>query len=286
MAKLAHISDAEAERALERYQSLEENKPDAAQLARYAGIGAASGPIVGILGNALKGKDLVEAATKAVSGNPSAPKVPVRFGKTRAIASDVLRGAITAGLIPVIRHHADHAATKHELKKYLQEHADQKAPEFQKSAGFPTPPSLHQQAGGPKPPTFEKIDEDREPTALNQGAQFYSGPKHNEGPLGYKMDRFKLAYDQVLYSAFLDELNKLAAPVGVPLQAPRPGGNVLFGKNSGPTVTPGLNLRGASGPVAAPAAAKQPPPSPFGRIRNINPMFQAQPTQWSPNRPM
>lgn len=98
--KIGAISDQQAQAALDRYETLERNKPTMGQVARYGALGAVSGPAIGMLGDAISGK----------------PTGGVRGHLGRAVT-----GALSMGAVPLVRGHLDRQAEKHTLKKYLVE---------------------------------------------------------------------------------------------------------------------------------------------------------------------
>ena len=57
LAKLGAITDDHARRAIDQLDALEHNKPTLGQVGRYAApCGAAAGPVVGAIGNAIRGR--------------------------------------------------------------------------------------------------------------------------------------------------------------------------------------------------------------------------------------
>lgn len=100
LAKIGAVSDAQARRALKRYEALEGDKPTARQVARYAGLGAVATPAIGALSDVIGGK----------------PSGGVRGHLARAAA-----GALTSGAIPLARAHLDRRAEMGTLKKYIGE---------------------------------------------------------------------------------------------------------------------------------------------------------------------
>jgi hypothetical protein len=104
MVKLGTISDAEAQKAIDRLESLEKSKPTAGQVGRYGALGAVGGALTKTIGHAIDpgGKKLVG----------------------RALAASAVTGSVGSGAIPLVRAALDSAVEKHKIKKYLkQEHA-------------------------------------------------------------------------------------------------------------------------------------------------------------------
>lgn len=148
LSKLGAVSDEEARQALDRLKTLEKKKPTQEQLARYAALGAAGGTIIGMGANVIKGKPAIDA----VKG--------VRFGKTRALASDAAKGAAGASLLS-LRDKMDRRSEKKKILENLKEktsclHISIEAffEEMRKIAAMP-PPTLYdpsmQNVSIPKP---------------------------------------------------------------------------------------------------------------------------------------
>lgn len=98
--KLGAVSHEEASAALDRLDTLERNKPTITQVARYGGLGAATGVGVSALRNVIKGN---------------------HHGGLRGIAADATAGALTTGAVPLLRAHLDRKAESGVLEKYLTE---------------------------------------------------------------------------------------------------------------------------------------------------------------------
>lgn len=102
--KLGSISDEQARAALDRYETLERNKPTAKQVARYATIGAVAAPAISAVGDVIHGK-------------------PVFGGSVvRGIASKAVTGALGSGAIPLVRAHLDRKAEMGTLRDYMKQH--------------------------------------------------------------------------------------------------------------------------------------------------------------------
>lgn len=112
--KLGAITDEQAQKSLERYETLEKRKPTLGQVGRYAALGAVAGPALHMGSNAIKGKALIDVAKN------SAGKA-VRFGRTRALGAEAARGAVASGAIPMIRDQLDRRAEANTLQQYLHE---------------------------------------------------------------------------------------------------------------------------------------------------------------------
>lgn len=136
LSKLGEVSPQEARRALERLESLEENKPTGEQVLRYGALGAVSGPAISALGELAAGRKPYRAATKGILGLGKA----VGSSPVRAVAGDALKGALTAGAIPLVRSGLDRNAEIGKLNRFMQEYQAEKAPE-------PEVPIIHKVGG-------------------------------------------------------------------------------------------------------------------------------------------
>lgn len=105
----ASVSDEEAERAVSRIHTLDQNKPTVAQVGRYAGLGAAGGIGVGAL------KDTIAGDTHFGTGSL---KNRIRRGVGSAVA-----GAVTSGALPLVRTHLDRGVEKEKLKNWMSQNA-------------------------------------------------------------------------------------------------------------------------------------------------------------------
>ncbi len=123
LAKLGAISDEHAQRALNRLDALEHNKPNVSELGRAVGMGAVAGPAIRMVGNAVGGRPLMDFG-QAAGSSP-----------LRGLLGTVASGALTAGALPVLRHHLDHRAAKSTLSDYLAERMKEDAGPINQSAG-------------------------------------------------------------------------------------------------------------------------------------------------------
>ena len=105
--KLGAINDDEAQRTLDQLEALETNKFTPGQVGRYALLGAAAGPAVGVARNLIR------------EGKP--------FGRPgwryagRSLAADAIGGAVTSGAIPMVRSAMDRIAAKNTLAQFMRE---------------------------------------------------------------------------------------------------------------------------------------------------------------------
>lgn len=110
--KLGAVSDEQARRSLDRLDTLEQQQPTASQVARYAGVGAASGLGARALSDAISEKTLFHGSKGS-------------FRKGLGVAA---AGALTSGAVPLIRAHLDRQAEEETLKRYLIEQEQNPAP--------------------------------------------------------------------------------------------------------------------------------------------------------------
>ena len=129
--KIAAHSVQEAQDALDQLQSLEDNRPTPGQIARYAALGAAVGPVVGMgrqmiqRGGVAKGlgRYFSENAVPAAHGLFSKPS-GIAWPVTRHIMGDMAAGATTSGAVPIVRGAMDRSAARSSLKHYLASQED------------------------------------------------------------------------------------------------------------------------------------------------------------------
>lgn len=108
------VSSAEQlEKSIAKLQALEDNPPEPAQLKRYALVGGAISPIASAVGDLIEGKSLVP---RLETGQRD------WGGGVRRLASKAVTGAMTTGVIPIIRHQLDRRAQIADLKAQLSEH--------------------------------------------------------------------------------------------------------------------------------------------------------------------
>lgn len=118
LAKNAAISDEQAEKALNRYENLSKNNLSGSQVARYAVVGGAAGPVSAALGNAIKGG---RPPGLSLLSHLADAKAPGKANALRALAANTIKGSVTAGAVPIIRHHLDRKAELNTVKQYAKE---------------------------------------------------------------------------------------------------------------------------------------------------------------------
>ncbi len=134
LAKLGAITDDHARRALDQLEGLERNKPTLGQVGRYAGLGAVAGPVVGAIGNAIRGG---QQPGTSLLGHLAGAKQPGMGGVGRAVASAATVGAIGSGLVPLVRGQLDRRAAMGTLNDYLSERAKEQSSPMMKGENEP-----------------------------------------------------------------------------------------------------------------------------------------------------
>lgn len=102
----------EARDALKRLE-----RPGAPRIGQYAGIGAVAAPVIRVATDLVKGKPVFDH----VKGNPY-----------REFASEVVKGSLASGAVPLIRLKASESADKQILRKYIQDNNVQKTSSLQR----------------------------------------------------------------------------------------------------------------------------------------------------------
>lgn len=119
--KLGAISDAEAQKSIDRLEALEKAKPSGGQVARYGALGAGAGALGHVVSRAIEGGERAVTRRSALGAAAS--------------------GAIGMGAVPLVRGALDRHAETGKLKSYLkQEHVGEygKNPGASTDAGTPT----------------------------------------------------------------------------------------------------------------------------------------------------
>lgn len=113
--KLGAITEEQANSALDRYETLERQKPTPGQVGRYAALGAVAGPGSHIVGNLGRGRGIKGAidVAKDVSGKA------LSHGRLRTVAGTAAAGALATGAIPLLRTNLDRNAERKTLRKYI-----------------------------------------------------------------------------------------------------------------------------------------------------------------------
>lgn len=119
LAKIGAISDEQARASLDRLDTLERNKPTVQQVGRYAGLGAVAGPVIGAVGNAMRGGR--QAGTSLI-GHLAGAARPGVGGIARAMAGSAATGAVGSGMLPLVRNQLDRRAEIGTLKTFMQQH--------------------------------------------------------------------------------------------------------------------------------------------------------------------
>lgn len=108
------VSDAEARAALKQLDQLDQSKPGLNQLGRYAAIGATAAPVIGMVGSVIQGRPIL-------GRTPGAGTRQQIVEMMRGAAADAAKGALGAGVIPLIRHRSDINAQMDTLKDFIAE---------------------------------------------------------------------------------------------------------------------------------------------------------------------
>lgn len=134
LAKLGAITDEHARRAIDQLDSLEQNKPTLGQVGRYAALGAAAGPVIGAIGNAIRGG--AKPGTSMLSHLAGAAQ-PGFGPAARALAGGAVTGAIGSGLVPLVRGQLDRHAAMSTLNGYIAERAKEQSSPMMKGEQEP-----------------------------------------------------------------------------------------------------------------------------------------------------
>lgn len=110
--KLSAANPQDMQRTIERLEKLDREPPDPKQLARYSLLGAGVAPLTSIVKDTIKGNDVFRYHPGA------ARKIDVK-GTLRNFAGDAVVGAVTTGLLPVLRHRMDRDAEMSSLRDQI-----------------------------------------------------------------------------------------------------------------------------------------------------------------------
>lgn len=113
--KLGFVTPEEAGQAIERYEQLQKSRPTGEQVARYAGLGA--GATVGghLLQSSIEKVRPFGVVKGPLLSDKNLPKV------VRGVAGRAAVGAVTGGLLPLVRSHLDQQAEATKIHRFLQE---------------------------------------------------------------------------------------------------------------------------------------------------------------------
>lgn len=115
LSKLGAVTEEQANSALDRYETLERQKPTPGQVGRYAALGAVAGPGSHIVSNLARGRGVKGAIDVA---HDAAGKA-MSHGRLRTVAGTAAAGALATGAIPLLRTHLDRNAERKTLRKYI-----------------------------------------------------------------------------------------------------------------------------------------------------------------------
>ena len=116
LVKIGTVSEEDAQKALDRYESLQKSAPTMKQVGRYAALGAVAGPAIAAVGNAVRGG---RAPDVSLLGHLAGAKAPGLSGVLRGAAGSAVTGALGSGAVPLVRAHLDRQAEMGTLRKYM-----------------------------------------------------------------------------------------------------------------------------------------------------------------------
>lgn len=122
MLKLATVSEEDARRALDQYESLQKNQATPGQVARYAGLGAVTYPAIIAGANLIKGKP---NASASLLSHVLGANRPGNEALARAVGGNMVIGSLQGGAVPLLRQQLDRGAQLGTLKKYISEHVSE-----------------------------------------------------------------------------------------------------------------------------------------------------------------
>ena len=131
LTKLSALDTKELERSVQKLEKLEADPPEPKQLSRYAMLGAGIAPVTTVLGDVIEGSDpFKRTLTGGIDARATA----------RRLAGKSITGAITTGLIPVIRHGMDRRMEMANLRDQLSKYESSRtAPLPSKTLSPPSP---------------------------------------------------------------------------------------------------------------------------------------------------
>lgn len=119
LSKIASVDTKELERSVQKLEKLESDPPEPKQLSRYAMLGAGIAPVTTVLGDVIEGSDpFKRTLTGGIDARATA----------RRLAGKSITGAITTGLIPVIRHGMDRRMEMANLRDQLAKYEASRTP--------------------------------------------------------------------------------------------------------------------------------------------------------------
>lgn len=119
------VTDTDARKALKQIETLENNKPGMGQLGRYASIGALAAPAISVVGDIIRGKPILGRTPGAATGQ----QMTEMLRNTLAAGTT---GALSAGVIPLLRHRSDVNAEMDTLREFIAERQEQLRPQGMK----------------------------------------------------------------------------------------------------------------------------------------------------------
>lgn len=105
LVKLGSVSDDQARRSLDRLDTLEKNKPTARTALQYGALGAVAGPAISGIAHTIE---------HGVGKKPM-------FGGARGLAGQAVKGALSAGAVPIVQKALDRHSEMGTIKKYVKQ---------------------------------------------------------------------------------------------------------------------------------------------------------------------
>ncbi len=133
LTKVSALDTRELERSVQKLEKLEADPPEPKQLSRYAMLGAGIAPVTTVLGDVIEGSDpFKRTATNRIDARATA----------RRLAGKSITGAITTGLIPVIRHGMDRRMEMANLRDQLAKYEASRTPPLPSKTLTPAAPEM------------------------------------------------------------------------------------------------------------------------------------------------
>lgn len=133
LTKLSALDTKELERSVQKLEKLEADPPEPKQLSRYAMLGAGITPVTTVLGDVIEGSDpFKRTLTGGIDARATA----------RRLAGKSITGAITTGLIPVIRHGMDRRMEMANLRDQLSKYESSRAAPLPSKTLSPPSPEM------------------------------------------------------------------------------------------------------------------------------------------------
>lgn len=116
--KVGFVSPEEAQSSIDRYEQLQKSRPTGEQVGRYAGLGATAAVGGHLVQSAIEGNRPFSLQKGPAFSKKNTPKV------LRGVAGRAAVGAITGGLMPLVRSHMDQQAEAKKIKAFLADNVE------------------------------------------------------------------------------------------------------------------------------------------------------------------